>query len=97
MPPEIAQWIVPLIVVFGTLSPAVIVGLLLYIHRSLRQDMREMRSELHAGLREAARERTEIRDRIGQVEASMGDRMGRIEGRLDELREFFFRTGGTAA
>ena len=29
MPPELAQWIVPLIVIFRTLSPAVIVGLML--------------------------------------------------------------------
>ena len=68
-------------------------GLILAHGRSIRSDLREIRTEL----REAARERTEIRDRIGRVEASLGDRMGRIEGRLDELREFFFRTGGTAA
>lgn len=28
---------------------------------------------------------------------NLRDRLGRIEGRLDELREFFFRSGGTAA
>ena len=42
MPPEIAQWIVPLIVVFGTLSPAVIVGLMLYLHRLTRDDIKRL-------------------------------------------------------
>ena len=42
MPPEIAQWIVPLIVIFGTFSPAVIVGLMLYLHRLTRDDIKRL-------------------------------------------------------
>ena len=42
MPPELAQWIVPLIVIFGTLSPAVIVGLMLYLHRLTRDDIKRL-------------------------------------------------------
>ena len=86
MPPELAQWIVPLIVIFGTLSPAVIVGLMLYLHRITRQDMREMESRLGSRM-----------DRMESQIGELRDRLGRIEGRLDELREFFFRSGGTAA
>lgn len=55
---------------------------------------RALRSELREGLREASRERTELRNQIGDLR----DRMGRIEGTLDVLREFFIRNGrGTAA
>ena len=36
MPPELVQWI----------PPVVIIAVLLYIHRSLRQDMREVRREV---------------------------------------------------
>ena len=66
---------------------------------------RTIRSEL----REAARERTALRDRmdtqIGDLRDRMDtqsgdlrDRMGRIEGTLDVLREFFVGSGrGTAA
>ena len=42
MPPEIAQWIVPLIIIFGTLSPAVIVGLMLYLHRLTHDDIKRL-------------------------------------------------------
>ena len=55
---------------------------------------RAIRSELQSGLREAARERTELRDRLGRLE----ERMARLEGTLDVLREFFVGSGrGTAA
>ena len=51
---------------------------------------RAVRSEL----RDAARERTELRDRMGRLE----ERMARLEGTLDVLREFFVGSGrGTAA
>ena len=42
MPPEIAQWIVPLIVIFGTLSPVVVVGFMLYLHRLTRDDIKRL-------------------------------------------------------
>lgn len=66
MPPELSQWI----------PPAIIVGLMLYLHRTLRQDVKD------------------LRDRLGRME----ERMARLEGTLDVLREFFVRNGrGTAA
>lgn len=62
-------------------------GLILAQSRALRSELKDIRSELHSGLREAARERTNIRDRLS-----------RIEGYLDLLREFFVGGGrGTAA
>jgi len=76
MPPEIAQWIVPLIVIFGTLSPAVIIAIMLYLHRSTHRRL----------------------DRLETQVGDLRDRMGRVEGTLTALRDFFVRNGrGTAA
>ena len=69
-------------------------GLILAQSRALRRDMARMESRLESWmdrvasqLREAARERTELRDRLG-----------RIEGYLDLLRQYFLGNGrGTAA
>jgi len=69
-------------------------GLILAQSRALRRDMARMDSRfesrmdrVESWLREAARERTELRDRLG-----------RIEGYLDLLRQFFLGNGrGTAA
>ena len=70
---------------------------------------RAIRSELREGLREAARDRTALRDHVDtqignlrdRMDTQIGnlrDRMGRIEGALDILREFFLGSGrGTAA
>ena len=69
-------------------------GLILAQSRATRSELRDIRSELHSGLRDAARERTELRDRMGRLE----ERMARLEGTLDVLREFFVGGGrGTAA
>ena len=58
-------------------------GFNLFQARALRSELRDIRLEL----REAARERAALRDRLG-----------RIEGYLDVLREFFVGSGrGTAA
>ena len=69
-------------------------GLILAQSRALRRDMARMESRfesrmdrVESRLREAARERTELRDRLG-----------RIEGYLDLLRQYFLGNGrGTAA
>ena len=76
MPPALAQWI----------PPAVVIAVLLYIHRSLRQDMSELRGDVR-----------DLRQHVDTQIGNLRDRIARIEGRLDELREFFFRSGGTAA
>ena len=59
---------------------------------------RTIRSELREGLREATRERAALRDRMESQNSDLRDRLGRIEGYLDLLREFFVGGGrGTAA
>ena len=94
MSPELTQWI----------PPAVIVGVMLYLHRVTRQDIKglrgdiadlrdhvdtglgNLRNHMDAGLRN-------LRNRMGRLE----ERMARLEGTLDVLREFFVRNGrGTA-
>ncbi len=73
MTPELLQWI----------SPAVIVGVMLYLHRLTRQDIKGLRGEI-----------TNLRNRMARLE----ERMARLEGTLDVLRQFLVRNGrGTAA
>ena len=80
MPPELSQWI----------SAAVIIGIMLYLHRVTRQDMSRLEGRLDR-----------LEKQIGDLTARMGrleERMARLEGALDVLREFFIRNGrGTAA
>ena len=70
MPPELAQWIVPLIVIFGTLSPAVVVGLMLYLHRLTRDDTRRLDDRM-----------ARLDDRV----AHLDDRVARLDGRVAHL------------
>ena len=84
MPPELAQWI----------PPAVIVGVMLYLHRVTRQDMTRLESRLREDIRSLREDMKELRGEVGDLR----DRMGRIEGTLDILRQFFLDSGrGTAA
>lgn len=80
MPPELGQWI----------PPAVIVAILLYIHRSLSQEMRELRQHVD-------RQIGDLRDRMESQNSDLRDRLGRIEGYLDLLQQFFIRGRGSAA
>ena len=95
MSPELLQWI----------PPAVIVGVMLYLHRVTRQDIKGLRGDI-ADLRDHVdtglgnlRDRMDaglgdLRNRMGRLE----ERMARLEGTLDVLREFFVRNGrGTVA
>ncbi len=47
--------------------------------------------------RAAARERAEIRKRVARLEVSLGERMARLEGTLDVLRDYFVGQGRGAA
>ena len=84
MSPELTQWI----------PPAAIVGVMLYLHRVTRQDIKGLRGDIadlrihmDTGLRN-------LPNRMGRLE----ERMARLEGTLDVLRKFFVRNGrGTAA
>ena len=61
MPPELAQWI----------PPAVIVGVMLYLHRVTRQDMKQMEARLES--------------RMDRMEARMGEDMKHLDGRVARL------------
>ena len=84
MSAELAQWITPALLILG----------FLYLDRSirtvrteLRQDMKGMRVEI-----------VNLRNRMDAQNEALRDRMGRIEGTLDVLRDFFVHNGrGTAA
>ncbi len=91
MPPELLQWI----------PPTVIVGLILYLHRVTRQDIKGLRGEIT----DLRGEITDLRihvdtgfEKLGIRMGRLEERMARLEGTLDVLREFFFRNGrGNAA
>ena len=117
MSPELLQWI----------PPAVIVGVMLYLHRVTRQDIKGLRGDIVDLRIHVDTENGKLRDRmdtglgnlrdhvdtglgklrdhvdtgIGDLRNRMGrleERMARLEGTLDVLREFFVRNGrGTAA
>ena len=95
MPAELIQWI----------APAVIVGVMLYLHRLTRQDIKGLRGEITdlrnhvdsslTNLRSHVDSNLkDLRNRMGRLE----ERMARLEGTLDVLRQFLVRNGrGTAA
>ena len=88
MSPELAQWI----------PPAVIIGVMLYLHRMTRQDMKQMESRLSGRIDGVESKIENLRDRMDSQNGDLRDRMGRIEGTLDVLREFLVGVGrGTAA
>ena len=70
MPPELAQWI----------PPAVIVGVMLYLHRVTRQDMARMESRLREDMKR-------LEDRVARLEHSQA----KLEGLLEGLREAITR------
>lgn len=91
MLPELLQWI----------PPTIIVGLILYLHRITRQDIKGLRGDM-ADLRiHVDTVIDNLSSRMGRLEKRMGrleERMARLEGTLDVLREFFLRSGrGNAA
>ncbi len=65
------------------ITPAILILGFLYLDRSIRSVRGELRS---------------FRDRVDDQIGDLRDRMGRIEGTLEVLRDFFVRKGrGTAA
>ena len=81
---ELLQWI----------SPAVIVGVMLYLHRLTRQDIKGLRGEITDLRSHVDTNLKDVRNRMGRLE----ERMARLEGTLDVLRQFLVRNGrGTAA
>ncbi len=86
MPPELAQWIVPLIVGFGILSPAVIVGLMLCLHRVTRQDVAQLRDDVRQDMKDLeSRLESKFDSRMDRMEARLRDDMKRLDGRVARL------------
>jgi len=72
----------------------ILAGLILAQARALRRDMTQMEMRLRE---DTAQLRQDMRELRGEV-SDLRDRMGRIEGTLDILRQFFLDSGrGTAA
>ena len=90
MSTELAQWITPAIVILGFLFTA----------RTIRNQRVEMGSRMDrmesrlTGKIEGVESRLAARiDGLESQTSDLRDRMGRIEGTLDLLREFFVGTG----
>ena len=72
-------------------------GLMLAGWRGIRREMRDMRQEMRQDMSELRGDVRDLRQHVDTQIGNLRDRIARIEGRLDELREFFYRSGGTAA
>ena len=68
MSPELVQWI----------PPAVIVGVMLYLHRMTRQDMKQMESRLGSRM-------DRMETRLGQHTAQVRDDLKGLDGRVARL------------
>ena len=84
MPPELTQWI----------PPAVIIALMIYLHRSTHRRLDRMEGRLESRMDGVEKQIGDLRNRLRRLQ----ERMARLEGTLDVLRDFFVRNGrGTAA
>ena len=72
MPPELAQWI----------PPAVIVGVMLYLHRVTRQDMSRLEGRLRQDMKQME---ARLESRMDRMETRMGEDMKRLDGRVARL------------
>ena len=71
-------------------------GLILTQFRASHRDLNGQLADIRSDLRDAARERTEIRERIAQVEVSLTQRIARVEGNVEMLREYIMGKGREA-
>jgi len=76
MPPEIAQWI----------PPAVIVGLMLYLHRSTHRRMDRMETRLREDLRQLRNDTRGDMERLDERVARLEHGQAKLEGLLEGLR-----------
>ncbi len=68
MPPELAQWI----------PPAVIVGVMLYLHRVTRQDVAQLRQDMK-------QMEARLEPRMDRMETRLREDMKRLDGRVARL------------
>ena len=92
MNPELIKVLVAVVAVGISLA-----GLMLAGWRGIRREMRDMRQEMRQDMSELRGDVRDLRQHVDTQIGNLRDRIARIEGRLDELREFFYRSGGTAA
>ena len=71
-------------------------GLILIQFRAAHRDLSGQLADIRSDLRDAVRECTEIRDRIAQFEVSLTQRIARVEGNVDVLREYIMGKGREA-
>ena len=81
MPPELAQWI----------PPAVIIGVMLYLHRVTRQDMKQSETRLREDVKELRGEVGDLRKHVDAQIGELRERMAHLEGLLEGLREAITR------
>ncbi len=76
MTPELAQWI----------PPAVIVGVMLYLHRMTRQDMSRMEGRLREDMKQMeSRMESRFDSRMDRLESRLREDMERLDGRVARL------------
>ena len=95
MPAELSQWITPAMLILGFLN---LDRSIRNVRTEFRQDMKDLRKDLHQDIKVLRIEIVNLRDRKDAQNEALHDRMGRIEGTLDVLRDFFVHNGrGSAA
>ena len=72
MPPELAQWI----------TPAVVVAVLLYMHRSIRRDRTQMETRLRQDMKEME---SRFETRMDRMESRLREDMERLDRRVARL------------
>ena len=72
MPPELVQWI----------QSGVIVGVMLYLHRVIRQDMSRLEGRLRQDMKQME---ARLESRMDRMETRMGEDMKRLDDRVARL------------
>lgn len=68
-------------------------GLILTQFRASHRDLSGQLADIRSDLRDAVREIGKNRDRIAQVEVSLTQRIARVEGNVEMLREYIMGKG----
>lgn len=71
-------------------------GLILTQFRASHRDLSGQLADIRSNLRDAVREIGKNRDRIAQVEVTLTQRIARIEGNVEMLREYIMGKGREA-
>ena len=77
MPPELSQWI----------PPAVIVAIMLYLHRMTRQDLARLREDVRQDMKDLESRLRDDMKRLDERVARVEHSQAKLEGLLEGLRE----------